>query len=222
MATSAGRLLVGCCCALAMGAHPARTAGAATDPKSIITTPPTLSQEEELRQGGIVVHHVNRHPIYHLDVYGMIEAPFDTVWGAVTSFDEYHQFLPLVVESGIRRRHSGSTWQYVKMQPPWPLHAHWMVNINVENRSSGIVSWTMADGNLRFERGYWHMRSYGANRTRLQYHLTVDPWLDIVPGWLIEFGTRQVLPNVIKGVRQRVKQSFQKGFSPPREEGWAV
>jgi hypothetical protein len=63
----------------------------------------------------------------------------------------------------------------------------------------------MADGNLRYERGYWQLRAVGNDRTRLQCHLTVDPWLDIVPGWLVEMATRQVLPDVIRGVRSRVK-----------------
>ncbi|MEB3197328.1 MAG: SRPBCC family protein [Candidatus Sericytochromatia bacterium] len=175
------------------------------DPKAMLTTPPTPHQEESLGKGEIVVHLVNRHPIYHLDVYGLIDAPFPAVWEAVTSYDHYHQFLPLVVESGIRKKSRDNTWQFVRMQPPWPLHDHWMVNINVEQRHKGVVSWTMADGNLRFERGYWQMAPQGQDRTRLQYHLTVDPWLDIVPGWLIEFATRSVLPDVIKGVRARVK-----------------
>lgn len=186
---------------------PAGPAFAGEDPKVVITTPPTSSQEEQLTRGEIVVHMVNRHPIYHLDVYGVVEAPFPKVWRAVTSYDQYHQFLPLVVDSGIRRRAGDTTWQYVRMQPPWPLHHHWMVNINVERRARGNVSWTMADGNLRFERGYWQMSALSPERTRLQYHLTVDPWLDIVPSWLIEFATRSVLPDVIKGVRQRVKQA---------------
>lgn len=195
-----------------LGAFPTLV-NAAADPKAVISTPPSPRQEEELRRGEIVVHMVNRHPIYHLDVYGLIEAPAESVWNAVTSYDEYHRFLPLVVESDIRRRTLGSTWQYVKMQPPWPLHAHWMVNINVEDRTAGTVSWTMADGNLRFERGYWHIAPLGPAKTRLQYHLTVDPWLDIVPGWLVEFATRRVLPDVIKGIRTRVKSSQGLGFS---------
>ncbi|MEB3330470.1 MAG: SRPBCC family protein [Candidatus Sericytochromatia bacterium] len=189
---------------LALATAPAR---AADDPKAEITTPPTSLQEDALTRGEIVVHLVNRHPIYHLDVYGLVEAPFERVWRAVTSYDRYHQFLPMVVESGIRKRSRHTTWQFVKMQPPWPLHHHWMVNINVERKQRGNVAWTMADGNLRFERGYWQMTPVGTDRTRLQYHLTVDPWLDIVPSWLIEFATRSVLPDVIRGVRQRVRQA---------------
>ena len=40
---------------------------------------------------------------------------------------------------------------------------------------------------LRRVPGWWHL-----------YH-------DVVPSWLVEFATKQVLPNVIKGVRKRVK-----------------
>lgn len=196
--------LLAICLLLSLSAPPAV---AAPDGKAEITTPPTPAQEEAITRGDIVVHLVNRHPVYHLDVYGAVDAPFAKVWRAVTSYDRYQDFLPLVVDSGIRKRAGDTTWQYVRMQPPWPLHHHWMVNINVERRARGTVSWTMADGNLRFERGYWQMNPLGPERTRLQYHLTVDPWLDIVPSWLIEFATRSVLPDVIRGVRQRVRQA---------------
>jgi ribosome-associated toxin RatA of RatAB toxin-antitoxin module len=186
-----------------VGGLPPLPAGAMD--KSEITTPPTASQEGQISRGEIVVALVNRHPIYHLDVYGAVDAPLDAVWSAITSYDDYKAFLPLVVESAVRKRAGDSVWQHVRMQPPWPLHDHWMVNVNVENRAKGRIAWTMADGNLRFERGYWQVTPMGPNRTKLQYHLTVDPWLDIVPGWLIEFATRSVLPDVIKGTRKRVK-----------------
>jgi len=182
-----------------------RLAAALPGDKNEITTPPTAAQVAQIAKGDIVVHHINRHPVYHLDVYGAIDAPFEAVWDAVTAYDDYKAYLPLVVESGIRKRAGDTVNQYVKMQPPWPLHAHWMVNANVENKRRGTIAWTMLDGNLRFERGYWMMTPMGPNRTKLQYHLTVDPWLDIVPPWLVEFATRQVLPDVVKGVRKRVK-----------------
>ncbi len=192
----------------AFGPSPARAAD-----QTQITTNPTAAQEAQIARGEIVVAMVNRHPIYHMDVYGTIDAPFDAVWSAVTSYDDYKEFLPLVVESTVRKRAGGATHQYVRMRPPWPLHDHYMVNLNVENRRKGSVAWTMAPGetNLRFERGYWQVNPMGPNRTRLQYHLTVDPWLDIVPGWLVEFATRQVLPDVIKGTRKRVKTHVRGG-----------
>ena len=189
---------------LLAGLSPAPATAAETAP---ITTRPTASQEGQIARGEIVVAMVNRHPIYHMDVYGVIDAPFDAVWKAITSYEDYKAFLPLVVESSVKKRAGGAVHQFVRMQPPWPLHDHYMVNINVENRARGTVAWTMSPGetNLRFERGYWQINPLGPNRTRLQYHLTVDPWLDIVPGWLIEFATRQVLPDVVKGVRKRAK-----------------
>lgn len=173
-----------------------------------IVTNPTAAQEGQIARGEIVVAMVNRHPIYHMDVYGVVDAPFDTVWKAVTSYADYKEFLPLVVDSSVRKRTGAYTDQFVRMQPPWPLHDHFMVNRNVENRAKGMVAWTMTPGgetNLRYERGYWQVNPMGPTKTRLQYHLTVDPWLDIVPGWLVEFATRQVLPDVIKGTRKRCK-----------------
>ena len=192
--------------ALLAGSLGAAAPIAAAEPASI-TTNPTAAQEGQIARGEIVVTMVNKHPIYHMDVYGIVDAPFDAVWKTVTSYEDYKAFLPLVVESSVRKRTPGAVHQFVRMQPPWPLHDHYMVNINVENRAKGTVAWTMTPGetNLRFERGYWQINPVGPNRTRMQYHLTVDPWLDVVPGWLIEFATRQVLPDVVKGVRKRAK-----------------
>ena len=186
----------------------------ADDPKTMITTYPTSAQEDDLARGEIVVGMVNRHPVYHMDVYGVVDAPYDVVWKAVTSYDDYKTFLPLVVESAVRKRTQAFTDQWVRMRPPWPLHDHYMVNRHTENRAKGTLAWTMTPGgetNLRYERGYWQVNPMGPTRTRLQYHLTVDPWLDIVPGWLIEFATRTVLPDVIKGVRKRVKADPVRG-----------
>lgn len=178
-------------------------------PYKVPVEPPartTSSQDAQIRRGDIVVNYRNAlpTPIYYLDVYGLIDAPADDAWKAITSYDRYQEFLPLVVDSGVRKRTPRHCWQYVRMRPPWPLHDHWMVNANVENKASWNLSWTMADGNLRYEHGYWQITPVASNKCILQYHLTVDPWLDVVPSWLVEFATKQVLPSVIKGVRKRV------------------
>jgi ribosome-associated toxin RatA of RatAB toxin-antitoxin module len=191
--------------------------GAATATSALAVPPPlpyklppdppavtTAYQDTLIGRGEIVVNYKSQHPVYWLDVYGMIEAPPEVVWKAITTYDRYQDFLPLVVESGVRKRAPNRVWQYVRMRPPWPLHDHWMVNANVEKKASWNLSWTMDDGNLRMEHGYWQITPMGPNRCKLQYHLTVDPWLDIVPSWLVEFATKTVLPDVIKGVRKRV------------------
>ncbi len=179
-------------------------AGTPPPTSETLVTPVRPDQDAKIERGEIVVGVINKHPIYHLDVYGAINSSPERIWSAITSYDRYVDFLPLVVESNIKRRASKTTFQYVRMRPPWPLHDHWMVNANVENKPRWNLSWTMADGNLKLEHGYWQLVPMGPNRTRLQYHLTVDPWLDIIPGWLVEFATVQVLPDVIKGVRKRV------------------
>ncbi|MDB5099367.1 MAG: hypothetical protein JWM80_3788 [Cyanobacteria bacterium RYN_339] len=177
-------------------------------PYKLPPDPPAITtayQDGQISRGEIVVNYKSKHPVYWLDVWGLIDGTPDQVWKAITTYDRYQDFLPLVVESSVRKRAPGRCWQYVRMRPPWPLHDHWMVNANVENKATGNLSWTMDDGNLRMEHGYWQITPVGPNKCKLQYHLTVDPWLDVVPSWLVEFATKQVLPNVIKGVRKRVK-----------------
>ena len=150
-----------------------------------------------------------RHPLYDLDVFGNVDGTTDQAWAAVTAYDAYKDFLPLVTDSSVKKRVGTKVWQYVKMDPPWPFHDQWMVNLNVEQKARGILSWTQDDGNVRFEQGFWAVTAQPKGKSRVQYHLTVDPWMDTMPGWVVEMVTKTVMPNVINGVRKRVHQDQQ-------------
>ena len=166
---------------------------------------PHLAPRQLLDRGEVVVNLINRHPVYHVDVYGLIDGSVDDVWAAITTYDRYEDFLPLVTESSLRQRVGNLVHQYVKIRPPWPLQEHWMLNANLEKRKEGLLRFNMTDGNLRSEHGFWHLTPWSEHQTRLHYHVSLDPWLDFVPGWVIEFGTKVVMPDIVKGVRRRVK-----------------
>ena len=59
---------------------------------------------------------------------------------------------------------------------------------------------------MKFEKGFWAVTPVGPNKTRLQYHLTVDPWMDSMPGWLVDMTSKSIMPAIVNGVRRRVKQ----------------
>lgn len=166
--------------------------------------PFTRDMEERIQRGEIVVTLINRHPIYHLDVYGAVMAPPHEVWEAITTYDAFREFLPLVSESYLRKRTGQVAHQYIKMNPPWPFHDQWMVNVHTEDKRRWNLSWYQGDGNVKLEHGYWQLTPMTDGRTKLQYHLTVDPWMDQMPGWVVEWVTRSVMPDVVKGVRKRV------------------
>lgn len=169
-----------------------------------LSQPYTASMEDQVRRGEIVVTLINRHPVYHLDVYGAVTAPPHEVWEAITTYDAYREFLPLVTESYLRKRTGQLAYQYIKMNPPWPFHDQWMVNVHVEDKKRWNLAWTMGDGNVKLEHGFWQLTPLPDGRTKLQYHLTVDPWMDQMPGWVVEWVTRSVMPDIVKGVRKRV------------------
>ena len=58
----------------------------------------TAYQDGQISRGEIVVNYKSKHPVYWLDVYGLVDAPADQVWKAITSYDHYQDFLPLVVK----------------------------------------------------------------------------------------------------------------------------
>lgn len=165
--------------------------------------------EQKLEKGEAVALIKQRHPLYDLDVYGHVDGSVDQVWRAVTAYDRYHEFLPLVTESSLRKRVGNVAYQYVRMNPPWPFTEKWMVNAVREDKARGRLSWDQSEGNVRFEKGFWAVTSVGPNKTRVQYHLTVDPWMDAMPGWLVEMTSKTIMPGIVNGVRKRVKQDQQ-------------
>lgn len=162
------------------------------------------SQEAAISRGEVVTTFLGAHPVYHLDAYGLVEASQDRVWAIITEYPRYKEFLPMMVESALVRRQGTKAWQRLRIRPPFPLHDHWVVNLNQEDRGRGRLTFGMDDGNLRMEHGYWQLSPGPAGKTRVQYHITVDPWLDIVPTWLVQMATGQIMPGVIKGLRRQV------------------
>ena len=163
------------------------------------------SAETRLNRGEVVVTIKGKHPIYDIDVSGLVDGTTDQVWDAITTYDRYEDFLPLVTESAVRKRSGNVVQQYVKMTPPWPFHMQWMINECHEEKAAGRLWWRKLDGNVKHEEGYWLVSPHSEGRTKLVYHLQVDPWMDVVPGWVFSLVTRSVMPDIIKGVRKRVK-----------------
>lgn len=176
----------------------------AAAPPASAADAPLSALDRRLASGEIVVKVAKSAPtVYELDVYGNVEAPQETVWAAITSYDRYGEFLPLVTESSLQSRSGARVRQLVKMTPPWPFPKHWFVNACVENKAAGVLSWTMAEGTPKYEQGYWQLVPRGASKTRLRYHLSVDPWMDSVPAWVVSMVTQVTMPDVVKGVRRR-------------------
>lgn len=165
--------------------------------------------DARLSRGEVVVLMNAKHPIYHFRVYGIVDAPPDRVWKAITSYSNYNEFLPLVTESQLKRRVNHTAYQYLTMSAPWPFIKHWMINENTEDRVHGILSFKQDKGNVKLEYGYWQVWPMPNGKTKLLYNLTADPWMDYVPQWLVGMVTKQFLPDVIKGVRKRTAQNAQ-------------
>ena len=167
------------------------------------------AHDQRLAKGEIVVDLISKHPIYHFDVYGVVDGTPEQVWEVITDYHQYRDFLPLVSESNVRKRHNDTVYQYVQMSPPWPFHKQWMVNACKEEKARWTMSWTMSEGNVKLEHGYWRLTPLPDGKTKLQYHLTVDPWMDHVPSWVVETVTRSVMPDIVKGIRKRVATAKQ-------------
>jgi ribosome-associated toxin RatA of RatAB toxin-antitoxin module len=107
---------------------------------------------------------------------------------------------------------------YAKLDFPWPVENKWYVikiGLNVEQLMAG---WDLIKGNMKENKGYWKLEPYEGNRTLLEYSLHTDPG-GSVPDFLINFGTKVTLPDVVKVVMKRAKEYDYPAIGNPQKKG---
>lgn len=90
---------------------------------------------------------------------------------------------------------------------PWPATNRWYIIKLEDFVTSGrwYQHWTYVMGNLKTNDGSWELIPLDNDRTLVTYTVFSDPG-GMIPDWIINAGTNQTLPDVIRAVRKRVKQ----------------
>jgi len=109
-------------------------------------------------------------------------------------------------------------YHYSDLRLPWPCANRWYIIKVVMDETRAPEhyyhsSWSLVIGNLKEDSGEWLVEPYGANQTRVIYHLATDPGGEI-PGFLVRHGTCITLPDVIKAIRKRAAKIY-PGKSAP-------
>ncbi len=94
---------------------------------------------------------------------------------------------------------------------PWPATNRWYIIKLEDFVTSGrrYQHWTLVIGNLKTNDGSWELIPLDNDRTLVTYTVFSDPG-GLIPDWIINVGTNQTLPDVIKSVRKRVKKEVSK------------
>ncbi len=96
---------------------------------------------------------------------------------------------------------------FSRVDVPWPATNRWYLLKLDDTVTPGrwYESWSLILGNLKSNDGSWDLRPLDNDRTLVTYKVFSDPG-GMIPDWIINIGTNQTLPEVIKAVRKRVKE----------------
>jgi hypothetical protein len=191
--------------------------------------------QARLARGEIVVD-LEREPGTHTLVgtaVGVIDAPREQVWAVLGDYDHFPEFMPRFKACFILRpdviTQIGDKPNLRELEPmlrankldsssadtlllfhsfnfPFPLGDRCCLVRKVLNGVTFRSHYAMVTGEFKVNEGSWELRPYG-KKTLAIYITRTDPGL-AVPGFLLSMGTRSILPDVIKGVRKRVREMF--------------
>jgi uncharacterized protein YndB with AHSA1/START domain len=144
---------------------------------------------------------------------GVIEAPPERVWRALTDYAHWKEFMPYLEKSDVQPQADGSVLSGHELDFPSPIgKLRYRVRFvqSVEAGPSGKVwriRWTAVpgSGNVKEHRGSWTLTALAANRTLAVCHLYTEA--ATAPRRAMDRGTARMLPWIFDGLRQHVRRS---------------
>jgi len=149
---------------------------------------------------------------------GVIEAPPERVFRALTDYGHWSEFMPFLQKSAASPRPDGSAVAEHVMKLPAPTgERRYRVRLRqrVETGPAG-KTWTIdwayvpGSGNVKDHHGSWTLTALGPGRTLAVLRLYTDPG-GFTPGWAVERGTAETIPWIFHGLRQHVRRSRYDG-----------
>jgi uncharacterized protein YndB with AHSA1/START domain len=141
---------------------------------------------------------------------GVVDAPPERVFAALTDFAHYREWVPFVTRSDARPQADGSVLSAQSLRLPalvgnrsYKIRAVSLID-NPGKVWSTRWAYVPGSGNVVDTRGAWTVTGFGAGRSLATCHLFTDP--GSVPHWAMNRATRQSLPWIFDGLRQQVRR----------------
>ena len=147
-------------------------------------------------------------------VEGILDAPPERVFRAVTDWAHYAEFMPFVVRSGAEPAAGGAVVSFQAMKLPAPMgERHYRIRTVASVAGAGAerrwrASWTYVpgSGNVKDHHGTWTLAPAAGGRTTVVCRLFTDPG-GAVPAWMMHRALTATLPYILDGLRQHVQRS---------------
>ena len=131
----------------------------------------------------------------------LIEAPIEKVFGIITDYEKYVEFLPEVKRIQISAR-SGNQ---VEVQHEVAMIATVRYTLRLTEDKPSRVSWSLVKGELmRENRGSWLLEAQGDGRTQATYsiEMTFGP---LVPRAIVNALVETSLPKMLSAFKARAE-----------------
>jgi uncharacterized protein YndB with AHSA1/START domain len=149
---------------------------------------------------------------------GVIEAPPERVFRALTDYAHWSEFMPFLMKSEAQAQPDGSTLAEHVMKLPAPTgERHYRVRFHQKvGTGPAGKTWTIdwayvpGSGNVKAHHGSWTLTTLGPGRTLAVLRLYTDPG-GFTPQWAVDRGTTDTIPWIFHGLRQQVRRSRYDG-----------
>ncbi len=142
---------------------------------------------------------------------GVIEAPPERVFRALTDYAHWEEFMPFLDGSAVQTKGGGSVVSEHLMSLPSPMgERRYRVRFTQKVEAGKVwrIDWSYVpgSGNVDDHRGSWTLTALGPGKTLAVCRLFTDPG-GLTPHGAVDRGTGKMLPWVFHGLRQHVRRS---------------
>ncbi len=186
-------------------------------PRPVMADPADTEKDQTLREKGWTIDSLqitgaDKPGVRHLIVSGRIEVPSRSVWQAI-AYDIETDWPD--VDAGKPEYENGDTTVAVyKIAIPVFRDRHYRLRvINHDATMCEEFHQVPGYGNVRTIDGSWQVEPISESVTRVAYDLLTDPGVKLVPGFIINWATKRMVP----GIYERI---YKDAMNDATKMGW--
>lgn len=135
---------------------------------------------------------------------GVVDATPERIWSVLVDYEAYRKIFPRILKTEVRTKDGQVEGHYSLLDYPWPFPDRWTLNRITRFEPPRAIDWRRVDGSVKEVVGSWRLYPEG-DRTVVVYQVRLDPGVPLVPAWVIDWGSKQVAPEIIRSIRRAVK-----------------
>lgn len=158
----------------------------------------------------------NTEQTYSLNA--LINAPIKVVYDVIVDYESYNDFMPNIENVEVTEISDSTSYMDYTILLPLNYKKYYRVRmLHKFTETEANISWKLVKyptyiepvKTIRNTTGYWTLSKYEDSdyTTLLEYHIYTDPGeIPFGCGWIVDFLTKQQLPNILNALRNRVSQ----------------